>query len=95
MLKKDLEQSVISVIMSTPKGKPNAGELRTKIMSKQTKPTMSHAVDKAHLNELLVEYWEREAQTFEDLLRDAVKNSSIQMFEPTLCERIEDYLDQY
>jgi hypothetical protein len=53
---------------------------------------MSHAVDKAHLNEILVEYWEHEAQTYEDLLRDVVKNSSIQLCDPTLCERIEDYL---
>jgi hypothetical protein len=33
----------------------------------------------------------REAQ---ELLRDVVKNSSIQMCRPDLCERIEDYLDE-
>jgi hypothetical protein len=54
---------------------------------------MSHAVDKAHLNELLVEYWKQEARGREDLLMDVIKNSSIQMCDPTLCERIEDYLD--
>jgi len=62
-------------------------------MSKRTKPTMSWAVDESHLDKLLKGYWEREAQEAKELLADVVNNSSIQTMDPTLCERIEDFLD--
>ena len=62
-------------------------------MSKRIKPTMSWALDEAHLNEHLKRYWEQEAQEAKGLLQDVINNSSIQMVDPSLCEKIGDYLD--
>ena len=63
-------------------------------MSKRIKPTMSWALDEAHLNEHLKRYWEQEAQEAKGLLRAVVSSSSIQMVGPSLCEKIEDFLDE-
>ena len=66
---------------------------KERIMSKRIKPTASWALDKAHLNEHLIRYWEQETQEAKELLQEVINNSSIQMADPSLCEKIEEYLD--